>query len=218
LRRHRLILALAFGLATGLWEQPASAQRRGQPFYPRIRLIADQGKGAKPAAPRNNLVNPKVNPGGPKAQQPNLRGLAGLPPKWVENLQDMSPEEQERFMRNNQQFQSLAPQRQAQIRNNVQNWNRLSPVQRDAIRDREALLEKLTPQQRVYIRNVLLPEWQQMPQDRKQLINGRLRVLQGMNPEQRQAALDDSRFMQGLSPSEQSVLRDLNSMRNPGSP
>jgi hypothetical protein len=217
LRRRSIIFVLALGFATGLWEQPASAQWGGRPFYSRIRLVADQGKGAKPAPPRNNLLNPRVSPGIPKAQ-PNLRGLAGLPPKWVENLQDMSPEEQERFMRNNQQFQSLFPQRQAQIRNNLQNWNRLSPVQRDAIRDREALLEKLTPQQRVYIRNVLLPEWQQMPQDRKQLINGRLRVLQGMNPSERQAALDDPRFMQGLSPSEQSVLRDLNSMRNPANP
>lgn len=215
MRQYRLILVLALGLATGLGEQPASAQGRGRLFYPRIRLIADQGKGAKAAPPRGNFLDPRVNP---RAQQPNLRGLAGLPPKWVENLRDMSPEEQERFMQNNQQFQSLAPQRQAQIRNNLQNWNRLPPGQRDAIRDREALLERLTPQQRVYIRNVLLPEWQQMAQDRKQLINGRLRVLQGMTPAARQAALDDPRFMQGLSSDEQSVLRDLDSMRNPAGP
>jgi hypothetical protein len=36
-----------------------------------------------------------------------------------------------------------------------------------------------------------------------------------MNPDQRAAALNDPRFMQGLSPDEQSVLRGLDSVRNP---
>ena len=36
------------------------------------------------------------------------RGMEGLPPKWVENLRDMSPEEQERFMQNNERFQKSA--------------------------------------------------------------------------------------------------------------
>ena len=58
--RH-LILVLAFGLLTGLGEQPRLAQGRGRLFYPRFRLVADQGKGAKPGAPRNNFVNPRVN-------------------------------------------------------------------------------------------------------------------------------------------------------------
>lgn len=216
MRQARPIFALTLGLLIGLGAQTASAQWPGRPLYPRIRLIADdQGKANKGGTPRNNLVDPSVKP---KAQQPNLRGLAGLPPKWVENLREMSPEEQEQFMQNNQQFQNLPPQRQEQIRKNLQNWNRLPPVQRDALRDRAAVLEKLTPQQRVYVRNVLLPEWQQMPQDRKQAINIRLRKLQGMTPSERQAFLDDPRFMQGLSPSEQSVLRDLNSLRNPANP
>jgi hypothetical protein len=127
----------------------------------------------------------------------------------------MSPEEQERFLQNNRAFQNLAPQRQAQVRKNLENWNKLSPTEQDAIRDREQILERMTPEQRLYVRDTLLPRWQQMPQDRRQLINGRLHILQTMGPGAQQAALADPKFMQGLSPDEQSMLRDLNSLRNP---
>jgi hypothetical protein len=40
-------------------------------------------------------------------------------------------------------------------------------------------------------------------------------MLRNMSPETQQAALNDPRFMQGLSPDEQSMLRDLNALRNP---
>jgi hypothetical protein len=121
-------------------------------------------------------------------------------------------------MQNNARFQALLPQRQEQIRKNLENWNRLSPTERDALRDRERILEQMTPQQRQYLRKVLLPQWQALPPARRILLNGRLHVLQGMTPAEREAAINDPRFMQGLSPDEQSVLRNLNALRNPTTP
>jgi hypothetical protein len=208
----RLVLAVVLDLLAGLGAQPALAQGRRWPGpleRPGIERAAQQETVTKPpgSGARNNIR--------PKASIPaNARGMAGLPPKWVEKLQGMAPEEQRRFLENNQQFHNLPPQRQAQIRKNLENWNRLSPAERSAVRDRERFWERMSPEQRQYVKNVLLPRWQQMPPDRKQLINGRLRALQGMSPPERQAALDDRRFMRGLSPDEQSVLRSLNSLRN----
>ena len=76
----------------------------------------------------------------------------------------------------------------------------------------------MSPEQRQYVQRTLLPKWQQMSPDRKQVVTGRLHTLQQMSPEERQAALNDPRFMQGLSPDEQSVLRGLDSVRNPSGP
>lgn len=194
----------ALTLLAGLAAQPASAQLR---TFPRLRYV-DQKE--KPAPRENFQPQPKSAPG-----QPNLRAMAGLPPKWIENLREMSPDEQERFMRNNRLFQNLAPARQDQIRKNLENWNKLTPEQRDALRERAEILERMTPAQRVYLRNTLLPKWQAMPPERRQVINGRLRILQTMGPGAQQAALNDPKFMQGLSPDEQSMVRDLNSFRNP---
>lgn len=153
--------------------------------------------------------------------KPNPRGMMGLPPKWVEQLRDLSPEEQERFLRNNARFQSLPPERQDQIRRNLAKWNQLTPQQRDAIRNRERFLERLTPEERQEVVRDLLPRWQKLPEDRRQLIQGRLRVLGGMSPEERQQKLQDPEFMQGLDSNEQDLLRKLSDLRlgqaaNPG--
>src|SRR5580704_3976895 len=155
-----------------------------------------------------------AKPGAGKGK-PNVRSMEGLPPKWVEQLRDRSPEEQQRFMENNDRFKSLPPERQAQIRRNLEQWNRLSPEQKNAIQDRERFFESLSPQQRQYVRNNLLPRWQAMPFERRQLLLGRLRVLRDLPPEERSAKLGDPNFMQGLSPDEQQTLRDLNQLRNP---
>jgi len=149
------------------------------------------------------------------AGRPNLRGMEGLPPKWIEKLQDMPPGEQRRFLRNNERFRSLPPLRREQIRRNLRRWNHLSPEQKQAARSAEEALERMTPQQRAYVRNTLLPKWQALPMDRRQVIRRRLAMLSRMDPSTQQAALNDPRFMGGLSPDEREMLRNLNSLRNP---
>src|ERR1700734_2835191 len=75
-------------MATALGAQPAWAEP--QHYHP-----------PHMAAPRH-----AGNPGGgarPKGQ-PNARAMEGLPPKWVDKLRDATPEQQERFMENNDQF------------------------------------------------------------------------------------------------------------------
>jgi hypothetical protein len=209
-----ILVPVLVAMAMGFCTQTVGAQ--GRPWFAgaRLRTIAQKQTTPHPTAPPPRPNNFRANPSPPKAQ-PNLRGMDALPPKWVDNMRDMSPEEQNRFMQNNDRFQALPAQRQAQIRRNLEQWNRLSPTEQSAIRDRERTLEKMTPQQRQYVRNTLLPQWQALPPMRRLVINGRLHTLQGMTPAERQSALNDPLFMHGLSPDEQSLLRNLNSLRNP---
>jgi hypothetical protein len=150
--------------------------------------------------------------------RPNVRGMEGLPPKWIEKLRDMPPEEQQRFLRNNERFRDLPPRRQEQIRRNLERWNNLTPEQKQAARNAEAALERMTPQQRAYVRNTLLPKWRALPMARRQAIRRHLAILSRMSPSTQQAALNDPKFMSGLSPDEQEMLRNLNSLRNPTPP
>src|SRR5271170_3106475 len=39
--------------------------------------------------------------------QPGERAMEGLPPVWVQRLRDMPPEQQQRFLENNEQFNRL---------------------------------------------------------------------------------------------------------------
>ena len=145
--------------------------------------------------------------------KPAVRSMMGLPPKWVDKLRNMSPQEQERFMRNNARFQSLPPQRQEQIRRNLQRWNQMTPEQRDAMRNREQILERMSPVEQQEVVRDLLPRWRNLPQDRKEILNGRLRVLRGMTPQQRQQELQDPQFMRGLDDNEQDLLRKITALR-----
>ena len=147
--------------------------------------------------------------------QPNERAMEGLPPKWVDRVRDMPPEQQQQFLSNNAQFRQLPPARQQQILQNLDKWNHLTPEQKEQARSGEEALERMSPEQREYVRNTLLPKWQALPQPRRQVINEHLRMLRDMSPATQEAALHDPKFVQGLSPDEQSMLRDLNSLRNP---
>ena len=77
------------------------------------------------------------------------------------------------------------------------------------------MFEQMTPEQRQYVRNTLLPRWQSMPLERRMAIRRHLARLQAMTPAEQQNALNDPRFLGGLNPDEQSMLRELNSLRNP---
>jgi Protein of unknown function (DUF3106) len=242
MKRLKIICGLALALLMGLVAQPALAQKPhssapSQP--PRMQASPRQGAaqhpnrnpnfagrpGARPrAAHPPNAFHPPANPNNPVANAGAAgadrqgRALSALPPGVRQNLRDMSPQEQERFMQNNERFKSLPPQNQAQIRNNLQKWNNLSPTERNAMSDRQRAWERMSPEKRQYVQNSLLPKWQQMSPERKQLVRGRLHTLQGMSPADRQAALNDPQFMRGLNPDEQSVLRGLDSLNAPSHP
>jgi uncharacterized protein DUF3106 len=190
-------------LLAGLAAQSAPAQN-GE------RLRARQ-EARREAAQKQRREN---GPGKPNGEQ-RERAAVGLPPKWVENMRDMSPEERERFMQNNERFKSLPPQRQEQIRQNLQKWDAMPPEQKDRIRATEEMLERATPEQREHFQNELVPKLQEMAPERRQRVIGHWRRLQGMTPAEQQAALHDPRFWGNLSPDEQSVVRDLNSIGNP---
>src|ERR1700691_6311233 len=118
---------------------------------------------ARQEARREVAAQRRANGGGGAKGKPNERAMEGLPPKWVDRVRDMPPEQQQQFLENNAQFRQLPPARQEQVRQNLEKWNRLSPEEKDAVRKREQFLDNLPPKQREYVQNILLPKWQAMP-------------------------------------------------------
>jgi Protein of unknown function (DUF3106) len=246
MKRVKIICGLALALLMGLAAQPALAQKphASAPSHPPGMHAGPHQGGAhhpnrKPNAGRPGAAHPPSNPNAAHAPQnhpsvnPNNsatnaaggagaerdgRALGGLSPGVRQNLREMSPQEQDRFLQNNERFKSLPPQRQAQLRNNLKKWNNLSPTERNAMSDRARAWERMSPEKRQFVQSTLLPKWQQMSPERKQVVTGRLHTLQGMSATERQAALDDPQFMRGLNPDEQSVLRGLDSLNAPSHP
>ena len=175
-------------LAAALWV-PETSLLAQKPPRPRTERL-ERAPGARPPLPR-----------------------AGLPPRWIQQLREMSPAEQEKFLNNNARFRSLPAERQAQIRQRLQAWNDLSPEQRQTLIQRERVLAQMTPEQRRYVRETLVPQWQNLPPARRQVVLGKLRDLQAFSDSERGAKLNDDSFMNGLAPDERQMLRDLSNLR-----
>lgn len=176
----------------------------GGSAYGQRYTAAAQQEGAPPHATPQPQVRPRLPNALPPRGDPNK-----LPPQAIERLQDMPPQRQEQFLRNNQRFLSLPPEQQAQIRQRLEAWNRLTPDQRQALRDRQRVWEQMTPEQQRNVRQSLLPRWQQLPPPRRQGILQRLHSLRNMSEADRQAKLNDPAFVEGLNPEDREMLRQL---------
>jgi hypothetical protein len=161
--------------------------------------------------PHNQTSGPNSNSGNSKAANEERR--ANLPPKFVENLQDMSPEQQERFMKNNERFKNMSPQQQAQIRQRLQHWNSMTPQQRIQWRQRNEILQSMTPKERQYVQQQVIPMWNAMPRTRRVVMMQHLHQLDGLSDSEREAKLNDPAFTQGLNPDEKVMLPYLSRLR-----
>jgi uncharacterized membrane protein len=176
----------------------------GGSVYGQKITAAAQKEGTPPRPSPRTPVRPKLPNALPPGGNPNR-----LPPAAIERLQDMPPERQEQFLRNNQRFLGLPPDQQAQIRRRLEAWNRLTPQQQQALRERQHVWEQMTPDQQRYVRQSLLPRWQQLPPARRQALLQRLHSLRNMSEADRQAKLSDPAFVEGLNPEDREMLGQL---------
>lgn len=156
---------------------------------------------ARPPGPQGQRLPPR--------QQINPKAGLNLPPRALERLEDMPPDKQEQFLRNNQRFKMLPPEQQAQIRHRLEAWNKLSPQQRQDLRGRLQVWEQMTPAQRQYVQRTLLPRWQALPPERRQAMLQKLHSLRDLSEPDRQAKLNDPNFTLGLSTEDRDTLNQL---------
>jgi hypothetical protein len=115
-------------------------------------------------------------------------------------------------------FNNLSPQDKQRVLNNNRQWQNLSPAQRQQVQERAEIWKKMTPAQQDHIRNDVLPKWKQMPPDRKRSIENRLAVLQNMPESARNQHLNDPNFTRGMTEEDKSTLRDLSHLHVGGPP
>ena len=180
--------------------QPRQEARRVQPG----RSIAEAPRdpaSVNPPRESGNLREGRSRPpngSGQSVQRPNFNG--NRPPNAREGSRDFTPEERQRFQRDEKRFKQLPPQQQQELRDRAQVWQRMTPQQRD------------------HVRNEVLPKWQQIPPDRKRAIQQRLGVLKNMPESARNQHLNDPNFTRGMSQEDQATLRDLSHLHVGGAP
>jgi hypothetical protein len=134
-------------------------------------------------------------------QQPHLGA-------WLQRHGNLSPEEQERALRNEPGFSRLNPETQMRLIERLRQLNRMPPPQRQRQVDRIEALEHLTPQRRQQVRTSF-QDFHALPIDRQRMMRKAFRDLREYPPEQRQAMMNSPQFQAQFSPQERTLLGNL---------
>jgi hypothetical protein len=130
---------------------------------------------------------------------------------WLRRYKDLPPDQQEKALQSDTQFQSLPPQRQQQLREQLQRFNSLPPEKQRRVLNRMETWEHLTPQQKDQARQ-LFSQLQQLPPERRQKLQTAIEDLRAMPPGQRQQVIESEKFKSQFSPQERGLLGGISQL------
>lgn len=143
-----------------------------------------------------------VRPGGNGVQQPGHLG------QWLNNHQNLTPQQQEDQLRREPGFNRLSPEQQQRVVDRLHSLDQRPPEQRQRLVDRNEMFERLTPQQKQDVRGSF-QQWNQMAPDRHRMVGRAFTDLRQIPPDQRAQILNSARFAQQFTPDERRVLGNL---------
>ncbi len=148
--------------------------------------------------------------GGPPGGGPGMRRGQDHPHigQWLKKNQNLSPEEQEKKLTSDPEFQKLPPQKQNKLLERLRQFNSLPPDQRKRIVHRMDRFEHLTPEQQEQARQIF-DRVRQMPDDRRQQFRQGMRQLVDLPPDKRLAAIDSPDFRGRYNDEERGLMRQV---------
>ncbi len=158
-----------------------------------------------PAAMRPGVGNPVVmRPGVNGAGRPGQEHL----PQWLNQHQNLSPQQQEEELRREPGFNRLAPEQQQRVLDRLRTLDARPPEQRQRILQRNEAFEGLSPGAKRDVR-MSAQTLNGMAPDRQRMVRRAFNDLRQLPPEQRGQILNSARFSQSFSPDERHVLGSL---------
>ena len=144
---------------------------------------------------------PHVNNQSPHPGQQHL-------PEWLNNHQNLTPQQQEDALRREPGFRNLPSDQQQRLVNRLHSLDEKTPEQRQRILQRNENFEKLSPERRQDVRGASQALGQMSP-DRQQAVRRAFQQLRQMPPQQRQQMLNSGAYAGQFSPQERTVLGNL---------
>ena len=164
-----------------------------------------RGPGRGPGGGRG--FNGPVGPGGPMGE-----GRPPFPPRLLERLREMKPEDRGKVLENNPRFRDLPPERKAEL---LQRLNMLLDMNEDQRREldrRLSVFRNLSPEQRGKARKIYEEHWRTLSPMRRMAILEEFRNLRDMNSEQRGKRIASDEYQTQFSIEERAVLDELSAL------
>jgi hypothetical protein len=130
------------------------------------------------------------------------------PGKWLKEHANLPPQEQEKALEKDPDYQKLPAQRQEQLKERLRRFNNLPPEQRERMINRMEKIEQLPPDKRQLLQQSM-SQLAFLPQDRRQMIRKAYHNLREMSPEERERVINSDRFKSTLNENERSILSGL---------
>lgn len=219
-RKGRVFLPVVCALAVGFSFFTFTAfagQRGGQrhaqaPHTQAPRYKAPRQEPHQQTIPSQNQAHPQPAPEARpqyNAQQFNNRqAQPGHLPEWLNQHQNMTPQQRENALRKEPGFNHLPQDQQQRLINRMHTLDSAPPQQRQRMLQRQEMFERLSPEQKAGVRGAS-QAFHQMPADRQTDMKRAFQDLRAIPPDQRQSVLNSARFQQQFSPQERTVLGNL---------
>jgi len=130
------------------------------------------------------------------------------PGKWLREHNNLPPQEQEKALEKDPDYQKLPPQRQEQLKERLRRFNNMPPEQRQKVINRMQAIEQLPPEKRQLLQQSM-SQLAFLPQDRRQMVRKAYRNLSEMSPEERDRVMNSDQFKSTLSDNERSIVNGL---------
>jgi hypothetical protein len=127
---------------------------------------------------------------------------------WMQQHSNMSPQEQQRALRNEPGFNQLPPQMQQRMSDRLNRLNSMPQAQRERTLQRGEALERMSPEQRTQVRGAM-GQLGSLPQDRQQSVSRAFRQLRDMPVPERNALLNSPQYRQQFTDEERGTLGNL---------
>lgn len=134
------------------------------------------------------------------------------PPRVMERLRRLPPDERERVLRNNWRFQQLPKKRQDQLLDRMRRFQELSPNERERIEERFSVFRNLTPEQREKTRKVYEEYWSKLEPERRSAIVDEFRSLRELPEKEREKRLESEEIKNRFNQKELEVLKQLSKL------
>lgn len=130
------------------------------------------------------------------------------PGQWLRKYNHLPPEQQEKMLKDDPEFQKLPADRQQHLLERLRDFNQLPAEKRDRMIKRMERFEQMSPEQRQRLQE-FQQKLQSLPEDRREMVRRAFRHLHSMSPEERNKALDSPRFKSMFTDKEQELIRSF---------
>jgi hypothetical protein len=199
--KEKSVCTLAFGalLVSSAWaQQPAGAPPKKD---------KDAGRNTQNFQQSRPLTSFQIGPFGKR------RG-AGAPPagEWLRKYHNLPPQEQQKLLESDTQFQQLPPDRQERLRDRLKEFNSRSPEEQQRMLDRMAKFDNLSDAQKEQLEKVH-QRMHEIPEQRRGVVRREFQLLQQMTPEQRLRVMSSDSYRTTFSEDEREIIKAMSEVQ-----